>query len=344
MRLLLLFFLFAAGCQNPALTSAKLYLQDEDLTRAKQQLEKALAESPNDPEVHFLIGRISARQGAYATMDSAFSSSLSLSSHFAEEIEQMRRQYWAREYNTGVGLATSGAPNYRAALHAFGNAVVIDPVPLEPWHSIARLYHHLDSLATAVEIYIHILFSIPTDTTSLAGLGAIYLEQQRYIEAVDPLSLLVEFATEDVNAHINLGIAYEHTERYSEAETRYLEAIELDPRNGLAHYNLGNLRWNRAEYATAADAYRRVLVLSPEDDDARYNLAVTYVHLGDLDKALPLLQTLSQRMPDNAAIWRQLGRIYAAKGMKGDSRRALERAEAASLKEKAEAASIEEGR
>jgi len=334
MPLLLLFFFFATGCQNPALTAAKLYLQDEDLNRAKQQLEKALADSPDDPEIHFLLGRVSARQGAYATMDSAFSNSLALSSRFAEEIEQMRRQYWAREYNTGVGLATSGIPNYRAALLAFGNAVVIDPVPLESWHSIARLYHHLDSLTTAVEIYSHILSSVPADTTSLAGLGAIYLEQQRYREAVDPLAHLVEIAAEDVNAHINLGIAYEHTERYIEAEARYMEAIELDPRNSLAHYNLGNLRWNRADYATAADAYRRVLVLSPEDDDARYNLAVTYVHLGDLDKALPLLQTLSQRMPDNAAIWRELGRIYSAKGLDGDSRSAFEKAEATSIEKK----------
>lgn len=331
MRLLLLFLLFATGCQNPALTAAKLYLQDEDLNRAKQQLEKALVESPDDPEVHFLIGQVSARAGAYATMDSAFSNSLSLSSRFAEKIEQIRRQYWAREYNTGVGLAISGAPNYRAALHAFGNAVVIDPVPLESWHSIARLYHHLDSLVTAVEIYNHILSSVPMDTTSLTGLGAIYLEQQRYREAVDPLNRLVEIAAEDVNAHISLGIAYEHTERYAEAEARYMEAIELDPRNSLAHYNLGNLRWNRSDYAAAADAYRRVLVLSPEDDDARYNLAVTYVHLGDLDKALPLLQTLSQRMPDNAALWRELGRIYSAKGLEGDSRRAFERAGAASI-------------
>lgn len=323
-----LFFalLFFAGCQSAALTAAKLYLQDGDLPRARAQLHRAAVASPDNPEIHFLIGRIAATEGNYAAMDSAFQNSWRLGTKFHRQIEQLRQQYWAREYNSGVGYIQSPPPDYRAALRAFGNAIVIDPRPLEPWHNIARIYHRLDSLDIAASIYDHVLISVPEDTSSLAGLSAIYLEQERYAEAVQALTRLLEVAPDNVTAHINLGMVHEHLDLGTQAETDYRSAIRLDPRNYLAHYNLGNIYWKRADYPAAREAYEQALVLDPTDADTRYNLAITCISLNDLERALILLQELSLTLPDDATIWREMGRIYAAKGMIAESRRAFERA------------------
>ena len=326
MRMRFLFpLLFLAGCQSAALTAAKLYLQDGDLPRARTQLRRAAAASPEDPEIHFLLGRIAATERDYAAMDSAFQTSWRLGTKFHDQIEQLRQQHWAREYNNGVGYVQSPPPNYRAALHAFGNAVIIDPRPLKPWHNIAHIYHRLDSLDTAVSVYSHVLASVPADTSSLAGLSAIYLEQEHYAQAVQTLTRLLEVAPDNITAHINLGMAHEHLDRDTQAEASYRSAIRLDPRNHLAHYNLGNIYWNRADYPAAREAYEQALALDPDDTNTRYNLAITCISLNDLDRALVLLRELALALPDDAAIWRELSRVYAGKGMVEESRHALER-------------------
>ena len=326
----LFLLLFSVGCQNAALTSAKLYLQEDEIEKAEQQLEKALREEPQNPEVHFLLGRIAASRKSYTAMDSAFAASAGLSPRFHRQIEQLRRQHWAGEHNTGTGFIASPSPNLEAARRAFANAIIIDPQPLESWRNIAYVYYRLDSLDNAIEIYTRIIAAAPADTSSLAGLGRIYLEQRRYQEAVQPLTRFLQLVPDDVKNRTNLGITYEHLGRYDEAEESYDEVLRLAPRSALVHYNLGNIYWQRMDYHAAKRAYERALALNPDDLDARYNLAVTYLELEELDRALSLLQNLSARMPDNPDVWRELGRLYALKGMVEKSRRAFSRAEALS--------------
>jgi DNA-binding SARP family transcriptional activator len=45
---------------------------------------------------------------------------------------------------------------------------------------------------------------------------------------------------------------------------------------------------------------------------------------------MPILVELTDRMPDNTLVWRELGRIYAIKGRIEDSRRAYDQVESLS--------------
>ena len=47
-----------------------------------------------------------------------------------------------------------------------------------------------------------------------------------------------------------------------------------------------------------------------------------------MEAAMPLLLQLSERMPDNASVWRELGRIYALEGMLEESKAAYAKEEA----------------
>ena len=47
----------ALGCQSSALTAAKLYLQQEEPQKAKDQLVLALETEPQNAEAHFLLGK-----------------------------------------------------------------------------------------------------------------------------------------------------------------------------------------------------------------------------------------------------------------------------------------------
>ena len=50
--------------------------------------------------------------------------------------------------------------------------------------------------------------------------------------------------------------------------------------------------------------------------------------LEDADSALPLFEKLSIRMPSNASVWRELGRMYAINGQIKQSEEAYAREQA----------------
>jgi len=316
------------GCQSAALTSAKLYLQEDEVAKAKEQLEKALVANSDHPESHFLLGKVHGLQGDYAAMVASLDRSLELSPKFSEDIAQLRHHYWAREYNQGVTLARAETPDFVAAREAFELATLINPDSLQSWRNLAFTHYQLGNTDGAIATYQRIVAIAPGDTAVLSNLGALCVQERRYGEAVQALSRLVEFIPDDFKTYVNLGIAHERLDQIQEAEGAYLRAVELGPGETMAHYGLGNFYWNREQYEAAREAYARAVALDPEDADARFNLAMTYLRLEDDDGALPLLEQLAAQMPENGGVWRQLSLIYARKDRVKESKEADARATA----------------
>ena len=50
------------GCQNVYVTSAKVYLQQNDLEKAREQLMLGLEENANDAQAHYLLGDLALRR------------------------------------------------------------------------------------------------------------------------------------------------------------------------------------------------------------------------------------------------------------------------------------------
>ena len=313
------------GCQSSTLTAAKLYLKQDQPEKAKDQLISALEIEPQNAEAHFLLGKIYGAEGDYEGMVRLFARSVDLGPKFEVEIEQTQHNYWAREYNSGVSYAQGDVPNFDKALRGFKNATLIDAERLEAWRNLAYVYYQMERVEGAIAAYEHIIAHAPDDANSLYSLGVLYLNEQRDEDAIVVLGSLVEVDPDHVEGHINRAVAQVNLEDFSGAEESYKKAIALNPQAANPHYNLGNLYWQQKEYAKALGAYAKAVELDPADDDALYNLAITHLALEDMDSALPLLEQLSKRMPHNAAVWRELGRIYAVKGQIEKSKNAYDR-------------------
>ena len=326
-RWLLLFFVVAGlGCQSSTLTAAKLYIKQEQPQKAIEQLTEALQLEPENAEAHFLMGKLLAAEGRYTEMVEHLDRSAALGPKFQAEIEQTRRHFWAREYNAGVSYAQGEVPEFSKALRSFYNATLIEESDLKAWRNLAYVYYQIDSTDAAIATYQKIVSADSQDAASFYSLGVLYLNEGQHKEAVHALSQLTKVDPQHLDGHINLAVAQVHLEDYEGAEDNYLKAIAIDPMMPSSHYNLGNLYWQQKNYTAARKAYEKTVELDAEDEDALYNLAITHLALEDMDGALPLLEQLVAKMPDNASVWRELGRIYANKGM-------LEKAEAAYARE-----------
>ena len=301
----------ALGCQGSALTGAKLYLQQGEAERAKEQLLLALETEPENPEVHYLLGRVYGDEGEYAPMSESFDRSLELSGEFRPQIEELRRRNWTKLYNQGVERATAEPPDFSAAAEWFKLATTVDPELLDAWRNLAISHSRLSDLDGAIQAYEFVAARAPEDSSTFHHLGMLYLEKGDPTSAERTFEQLLESSPRHVGALTGLASLYVDRERYAEAEAAYERALEAAPEIWQTHFNIGNLYWNLDRFDSARDAYLRALELNPDDTDTRFNLAVTWLALERTDEALPHLEELSRRTPENATVWRELGRVYA---------------------------------
>jgi len=146
----------------------------------------------------------------------------------------------------------------------------------------------------------------PYLTDTYNDLGALYDKTGRKDEAERAFRRALEdpaYPTPQ-KAHLNLGLLYLSQGRTEEAISQMRRAVEIDPKYYQAHYELASLldrndRLEEAarEYEVAAPAYR-------SSGEYHFRLGVTYMRLGQKDKA---------RLHFNRAIEVSPGSIHAAR-------------------------------
>lgn len=324
--LLVALFVVSTACQSPTMTAAKLYLKEEEPLKAKEQLLLTIEAEPENAEARFLLGKLYGAEGSYEEMVAQFEAASG--SAFQAEIDVLRQNYWARAYNEGVAFAQGDSVNLDRSRAAFVRATRIDADRLEAWRNLAYVYYQSDQTEEAIVTYRHITDQASEDVDSFYSLGVLLLNENRYVEAVDVLTQLTVIDKNHLEGHINLAVAQVNTDDLQGAEQSYKQAIAIAPDAANPRYNLGNLYWQQERYEEALEAYAKSVELDPSDNDALYNLAITHIALNDADSALPLFEQLSVRMPNNASVWRELGRMYVINGQIEQSKEAYAREQA----------------
>src|SRR4030067_3531132 len=85
-----LFLMLFLGCQSKEVTSAKVYIQQDNWEKAKEQLEQAVNLYPNDPEAHYLLGEVYGREKQWGKMNEEFYQSLAIGPKFEQQIKSAR--------------------------------------------------------------------------------------------------------------------------------------------------------------------------------------------------------------------------------------------------------------
>ncbi len=197
-------------------------------------------------------------------------------------------------------------------------------------------------------------------------MAASYIDQKNdaaanaeYVNAVSAFEKAYAAEPDSAINITNLIDAYDRTKNSDKALALTSGAVQKNPDNKFFRYAYGVFLLKQDKFETAIEQFSKALELDPNYADARYNLGVSYLNWGvqmrkeatekaeaDQKKAgrgkqvktddsyiakfkaaLPYLEQSSALRPDDAALWQQLGRLYAILNQPDKSKTAFERAD-----------------
>lgn len=340
-----------SGCGNPALTGAKVYIQQQEWNKAQEQLELAVQEMPRDAEAHYLLGWVYGERGMYEPMVREFETSLEIGDTFKGKIEAVRLEKWTMAFNRGVQAGKE--QDFQKAVMEFKMATIIEPGEPDAFNNLAFAYTNLDSLDQALEAYRSVLELQPSNVPPMINTGMIYFNRGEYQKAQGFFQKSLELEPGNKNAitmsaltlermatkqrtalqaestqEDSLRIEKEAQSLLNQAVAIYNQGIEAHPEDQDFAYNLGVLYAQEFKnYQAAVPLFRKVTELDPSDTDAWYNLATTQLALDDIEGAQPSLEKVLELEPDNGTAWYMLGVIYIKKGMRAEGEEAFKKAE-----------------
>ena len=134
-----------------------------------------------------------------------------------------------------------------------------------------------------------------------------------------------EFSVEDLcRKNFQTGQEYLKNQRYLDAKESFTLVVEACPEDADAHRQLGLTCLTMREYALAAESFEKARALRPDDPDLKVNLAIAYSYLARnyqtmADKALSLYLEVLESDPTRAAVFQNVGQIYAGQGKMPES-------------------------
>ncbi len=130
------------------------------------------------------------------------------------------------------------------------------------------------------------------------NLGMAYAKSSRHAEAITEYQKAISIADIYPQVHYNLANSLVILNNLKEAESQYLISVDMSPGFSLAYQGLLNIYLSQGE---KNKAYLLLAKLKLNIPEANYNLIAwkTYIFLGDYDKSIESLETLSNIYSDN---------------------------------------------
>jgi len=332
------------SCQTKEVTSAKVYIQQDNWEKAIEQLETAVKLYPNDAEAHHLLGEGYANQGEWDKMNQMFQKSLEISPQFEQQIKNTREKNWVTNFNSGVNRINGN--DLDGAIEKFKTCIVIDSQKVEAYRNLAIAYTKKDQLEDAKAIYGKAIKIEPDNLELVQALAVLHFEAKEFDKVVELEKKALERNPDDTDAIANLALAYDYLGEKQQALENYQKALEKNPEDTDLLFNLARLHYMNEKYENAIELFTKVINAKPDDYDANVNVGNAYLSMADIlrkklvekennnetvtqeerdhlisfySKSIEPLEKAMSIQPDNpnsVNIWNNLGVAYIQKGDK----------------------------
>jgi tetratricopeptide (TPR) repeat protein len=154
----------------------------------------------------------------------------------------------------------------------------------------------------------------PQSAEALYGVGSVYLDQQKAVEARESfertLKLRASYPDTLANSWNNLGLLAAREGHTEEAIRDFQEALKLSPDHMIALVNLGSAYRQQKRWDDARKTYARAIEVNSDDAEANYGLGMVFAQSDDTARAFDSLQRALQLRPVYPEALNNLGILY----------------------------------
>jgi tetratricopeptide (TPR) repeat protein len=299
--------LMLGGCgADPAFTSGKVYLSQENYPKAIEQLTEAIRNNPSAWEPHMWLGRAYADTDELQMAHDEFFTALDLAQDEGskEKVEDTITYYWLVYDKQGEQF--NEAAQFQDAIGQFEQAIVIDPRKPDAYINLGYALSMNMETDRALEVFEKAYETSPDNPVLIENLVSVYQTKAGNLAA---------------------------TGDYQNALVYFEKIARIAPDTPDINYNIALMNYQLKDYREAIKWYGKQLELDPEDQDVLYRMFLCYWALGndlkdsgqeDLAKdefagALPYLTKLAELDETNVTYHRALMRVYNELGQEDEA-------------------------
>ncbi len=210
---------------------------------------------------------------------------------------------------------------------SFRIALRDDPQSAEALYGIGSVYLDQQKTVEARESFeraLKLRGSYPdTLANSWNNLGLLAAREGRMGEAISYLQEALKLSPDHLIALDNLGSAYRQQKRWDDARKIYDRALEVNPNDAEANYGLGMVFAQNDDTARAFDSLQKALKLRPVYPEALNNLGILYLRTERRDEAVASFEECIRVAPAFDQSYLNLARVYAIEGAPDKARSVL---------------------
>jgi len=300
----------------PFQAEAHMLLGDVLLAQGKvhdalNQYKFAATLKPNEPKIHYEIGRIYTISKQYDRALEEFEEALALDPNLVDALAGVVSVYWTKgNRSRAIGRAREQ----------------IDQSPKNPQlhNLLGTLYLSAGEVTNAEQSFAAAIRIDPKMPTSYLLLADTYAKAKRYDLAAKKFEEALQMDPANALTYLRLGVVQREQNHLDAAARSYTKAVELDPSLVPA---LNNLAWYYAEIKkdpAAAERYAtRALTLAPHNPFVLDTQGWISYLLGRNDEALRYLSESAQSLKPRPVNLYHLGMAHIRAGRKDLARREL---------------------
>ncbi|MFQ6616460.1 MAG: tetratricopeptide repeat protein [Fidelibacterota bacterium] len=336
---------FFWSCASEQLTSARLYIREENWEKAEAMLLAAAEVEPDNPEVYFHLGKeIYARRGEWDKMNEMFDKALSLDPKkklptgvvVKDAVEVTRTQLWGDRYNNGAALYNKAIQAegderiefLRQATDQFETAKLIKPEEPKTYKNLVFCYLYTNQPERLSSTIDEALERNPEDAELLIAAAKVLRDEGDSDKTIEYLEKALRLDPDNVEAARFLAEIYYDQGDKEGAIFAYEKAIREDPDNVDLHFNLGVLYLQIKDYDFAEEEFQKVLALDPEDWEAILGIGEAYEQMERWEDAEYYYRKSLRFSPDDPILLRAMARVVYRQGRIDEAQGLLDKAKA----------------